>query len=260
MVRGFALAPILAICFLIAALQPSAAQRGDRGDWELLGQQKVGFLVDRDVIKVGRREGRFEAIQLEVEGNDVEILDLKVIYSNGQPDDIKVREKMRAGSRTRPLDLKGRDRAIKEIQIVYRSRPSFRGQATLKVYGRQADRRGRDADRDRRGKRDWERLGVQKVGFGRDTDVIKVGSREGKFKRIKLIVKDNDIEIRDLKVVYGNGQVDDLQVRSRIKAGSETRALDLKGDARVIKEIRMTYASRPSFKGQATVEVWGLED
>ena len=47
----------------------------DRGreQWELLGEQSVGFGVDRDVIRVGRREGRFSEMALEVRDNDVEI-------------------------------------------------------------------------------------------------------------------------------------------------------------------------------------------
>ena len=40
---------------------------------------------------MGRREGRFKAIRLLVRGADVEMLDLKVIYTNGDPDDIQVR-------------------------------------------------------------------------------------------------------------------------------------------------------------------------
>ena len=39
----------------------------------------------------------------------------------------------------------------------------------------------------------------------------------------------------------------------KIRAGGQTRALDLKGDRRVIKEIEMKYHSQPNFKGQATV-------
>jgi len=37
----------------------------------------------------------------------VHMMDLKVIYANGQPDDITVREEIRAGGQTRALDLKG---------------------------------------------------------------------------------------------------------------------------------------------------------
>jgi hypothetical protein len=113
------------------------AQRNDRGGrWEQLGCQQVSFIgKDRDTIRVGRREGRFKAIRLAVRGTDVEMLDLKVVYANGQPDDIPVRSVIRAGQETRPLDLKGFDRAIDRIDMVYRSRPNFRGLATVCAQG-----------------------------------------------------------------------------------------------------------------------------
>jgi hypothetical protein len=63
------------------------------------------------------------------------MLDLKVVYANGEPDDIPVRSLIRAGRETRSLDLRGRDRAIDRIDMVYRSRPNFRGQATVCAEG-----------------------------------------------------------------------------------------------------------------------------
>jgi len=93
----------------------------------------VGFIVDKDVIRVGRGEGRFKSIRLEVSGNKVYMDDLKVIYANGEPDDIPVRSEIRAGGQTRPLDLRGERRAIKEIEMKYRSQPNFKGQATVCV-------------------------------------------------------------------------------------------------------------------------------
>jgi hypothetical protein len=96
------------------------AQRGPGGrpgTWDLLGEQKVNFGVDRDIIRVGRREGKFRAIKLRVADNDIEMLDLKVIYANGAPDDIRLRQKMRKNSETRTIDLKGNTRVIREIQL-----------------------------------------------------------------------------------------------------------------------------------------------
>jgi hypothetical protein len=86
---------------------------------------------------VGRREGRFKAIRLLARGNDVEMLDLSVVYSNGAPDDIPVRSLIRQGTRTRPLDLRGWERAIRKIDMVYAKRLNFRGQATVCVEGLQ---------------------------------------------------------------------------------------------------------------------------
>src|SRR4029078_2188309 len=84
------------------ASQTALAEGRDRGHdhWEQLGCQKVGFLVDRDVIRVGRREGTFKAIRLEVAGNAVYMNDLKVVYGNGVPDDIQVRSEIRDGGQT----------------------------------------------------------------------------------------------------------------------------------------------------------------
>lgn len=111
-------------------------RRHGGGNWQNLGCQQVSFIgKDRDAIRVGRREGRFKAIRLEARNNDVEILDLKVIYANGSPDDIPVRSNIRAGTKTRPLDLKGGERAIQQIDLLYRSRPSFRGLATVCAEG-----------------------------------------------------------------------------------------------------------------------------
>ena len=123
-----------------ALLAPEAmAQRRDRDgsrDWVQLGCQQVSFRGrDKDTIRVGRREGRFRAIRLAARGNDVEMRRLSVVYANGSPDEIDVQRVIRSGSKTDALDLKGRDRAIDRIDMVYRQRDDFSGRATVCVEG-----------------------------------------------------------------------------------------------------------------------------
>lgn len=132
--RAFFAAAAAMLATISLAGPADAQRRPDRG-WELLGSKKVGFITDRDVIQVGRREGRFKAIKLRVKEAPIYMTDLKVIYSNGQPDDLPIRSEIRAGGETRAIDLKGRERAIKEIQMVYRSKPTFKGLATVEVWG-----------------------------------------------------------------------------------------------------------------------------
>ena len=231
-----------------------------RGDdhWEQLGCQRVGNRADYDEIKVGRREGRYKAIQLEARGNSISVLDLKVVYANGDPDSIQVRSDINEGDRTRPLDLRGRERSIDSIQIV--SKKNFkgrgRGRAEVCVYGLQNDDRGGGGGG---GRADWVELGCQSVGFLGDRDVIKVGRREGRFKAIKLNVTGNSVNIMDLKVVYANGDPDDIQVRSEIREGGETRPLDLRGRDRSIDRVEMVYRAKPNFRGKAKVCVSGLQ-
>jgi hypothetical protein len=116
------------------------AQRRDRDDldrrWVQLGCQQVSSSGrDRDTIRVGRTEGRFRAIRLAARGSDIEVVRLEVVYANGNPDELDVRRVIRRGDRTGPLDLKGRDRAIQRIDLVYRQRGEDRGRATVCAEG-----------------------------------------------------------------------------------------------------------------------------
>jgi hypothetical protein len=217
--------------------------------WEELGEKKVNRRVDRDTIRVGRKEGRFAKIALEVKDNDVEIRDLKVFFRHGRPQDVEVRERIRAGGHTRAIDLRGGDRIIERIELVYRTRG--RGErATVTVYGLQGAG-GHRPGPPRRGH--WEELGCQRVGFGADKDVIKVGRREGRFSAIRLRAKRSDVLLLSLRVVYGRGPADDFDVQTHLRAGRETRPFDLRGERRAIKRIELVYSSIPSLKGAATL-------
>jgi hypothetical protein len=102
------------------------AQRRGGEDWVELGCKEVSFRVDRDVLPVGRQEGRFYAIRLYARGGAVEMLNLRVIYTNGDPDNIAVRHILDRGERTRALDLRGRARSIRMIEMTYRALPNRR--------------------------------------------------------------------------------------------------------------------------------------
>jgi len=118
--------------------QPALADNRGHGHdhWDQLGCQKVGFLVDHDVVRVGRRDGKFKAIRLEVSGNAVYLNDLKVVYGNGAPEDVAVRSEIREGGQTRAIDLKGRgERVIERIEMTYRAKPNFKGSANVCVFG-----------------------------------------------------------------------------------------------------------------------------
>lgn len=143
--KSYVKAAGVALLVSAAALTSASAENRDHGrghgdKWERLGCERVGNRTDFDEIRVGRKEGRFSAIRLEAKGNSVSILDLKVVYANGAPDDISVRSEINENDQTRPLDLRGADRAIRSIQIV--SKKDFkgpgRGRAEVCVYGKEA--------------------------------------------------------------------------------------------------------------------------
>lgn len=227
--------------------------RGDRGRgdaWQLLGSTRIGGMgIDHDVIDVGRREGRFKSIVLEAREGAVFIVDLTIVYANNDVQRIDLRRSLRGGERTPPLNLQGRDRQIRRIEIAARAWGGPRNRAVVDIYAEE----GRDRDI-------WELLGEQSVGFGVDRDVIRVGRREGRFSKIALEVRDNDVEMLDLTVFFNRGPPQGLRVREFIRAGGRTRPIDLIGGDRSIDRIELTYRSRPGFRGRARVAVFGLKD
>lgn len=103
--------------------------------WVLLGVRTVNILVDRDVIPVSAAQGRFDHIQLRVKGNDLYILDLKVVYVNGAVDDIPIRAVIPQGDASRVIDLRGGDRFIREVAMVYRRPVNVRGATIVELWG-----------------------------------------------------------------------------------------------------------------------------
>ena len=122
------------------------AQRRDRFDpeWVLLGEKSVGFRVDRDVINIGQREDwyrdrRFRQLRFVADRNDVHMISIRLVYFNGFAEDFRVDRLIRDGEDL-PLDLRGDRSFIRRIEMVYRARPDFRGEAVIKVFGEPARR------------------------------------------------------------------------------------------------------------------------
>lgn len=226
-------------------------------NWVRFGSASVGLGVDRDVIRVGKAEGRFKAIALRVTKNDILLREIKVIYENGQADVQPMWYHLPANSRTTAIPLKG-DRFIREIQLVYQSRPDRRGQqAVVDMFGEYTDSWMRDNAADFNIPRDWVSFGSQSVDFGRDTDVIRVGKQDVTFQKIAFVARHNDVYISDITIVYGNGEVDKRNIHRFVVANSRTPTIELSGN-RNIAQIKINYQSRFDWRGRrAAVEVFG---
>ncbi len=99
-------------------------------------------------------------------------------------------------------------------------------------------------------------FGYQNVGFGIDRDIIKVGGEIGKFDRVRFRVLGNDIHINSLKVAFMDGTTQELAVDADVRANTRTKWFEVDGN-KFIREIQMSYRSKPNFKGQARVEATG---
>jgi hypothetical protein len=95
----------------------------------------------------------------------------------------------------------------------------------------------------------WRTLGSETVAGRGDTDTIRVTGLRGDFKRIKLRVTGGPVRFRRVVITYGNGTTQQVLMRSLIRAGGETRAINLSGNERVIRKVDFWY-DRASLGGK----------
>ena len=251
--------PLLA-ALLVAGSGPShpLTPVPHHGDWELLGSRRVSFAAEKDVI-TATHQGRFRAIKIEVEGGNLDMYNIRVVFGDGATFSPETRVEFREGSWSRTIDLPGGARVIRRIEFWYRSELK-RGRAFVRVYGLQGDG-------DDRGPgpgpgtgnplEGWTRLGQRQVSFRAERDIVPALG-EGRFRRIMLVVKDADLEMFDVRVTFGNGEVFSPTTRLYFGGDTRSRVIDLPGDARVIRQIEFAYKSvRGGGEGRATIEVYG---
>jgi len=105
----------------------------------------------------------------------------------------------------------------------------------------------------------WHKIGDRTVDFAKDRDEIMVMGSD-RFSAIKFTVTGASIDLQDLEVYYESGDKQDIQVRTPVMNGKESRVIDLNGGERSLKKIVFVYKTIANTKDKkANVEVWGLK-
>jgi hypothetical protein len=103
----------------------------------------------------------------------------------------------------------------------------------------------------------WKFIADKWVNFGVDRDVIHLGDARDDFRQLKIKVTDGPLKMLDMKIYFDNGSVQDVQLRSLFRQGSESRVIDLDGGLRHLSKIEFWYETVGRAKGKARVAVWG---
>jgi hypothetical protein len=268
MFRSFALAGLL----VMAAGTLTSTRAEEK--FVVIGTETMDLAGSGVSVDVSRAKGAFRGIRVRAKNGTANVKRIQVIYNDGAIHNENGNMRLVPGESTPIIGDRTRNRFIDIVNIV--NEPG-NGKVVLEIAGLQtpdgaAQKRSNPASGDvsfaptapnpdptepGTVKSNGDVMfGYQNVGFGIDRDVIKVGGDIGKFDRIRLRVIGNDIHIKSLEIVYVDGDSQDIAVDAVVRANTRSKWLDLKG-GRFIREIVMTYHSRPDLKGQARVEITG---
>lgn len=263
-------------------------------NWVKLATRDIDLARGQDSIDLRSAKGKYKALRIYARRHKIFLDNVRIVYALGRVHNEDRGITLLPGERTRPINATPSGRFINRIDLRYEPDPRAKRPARLIIWGLQADedanaQRLRDKIRDKvavirdkafggssansaggnsaGGSGDKPDpviesdsgtvlFGLKTVGFGTDHDVIEVGRKIGKFDKIRLRVKNNDIHLTALKVVFGNGSSKSFPYDDTVKAGTRSRWLELDGD-RFIERIELDYRSKPNFRGRARIEVFG---
>jgi hypothetical protein len=104
--------------------------------WKFIGDKRVNFTVDRDVIHLGNIKDDFRKLVIRVTDGPVKMLDMKVYFDNGSVQDVQLRALIPQGGSSRVIDLEGGLRHLSKIEFWYETAGFTKGKARVAVWGR----------------------------------------------------------------------------------------------------------------------------
>jgi hypothetical protein len=122
------------VSLLAVALLFYVAPAAQAANWIYLGQSHVDGQHDHDNIEVGKAAGRDRFLQIRVNNAPIEFDHIVVHYGDGEPQSIPVRFVIRAGQRSRAIELQG-DRYVRSFELWYgKARPNS-ARPELSLFG-----------------------------------------------------------------------------------------------------------------------------
>ena len=229
----------------------------------LLGTVSLLDQKDRDVVTLApcktSNNKKISKIQLEIKRYNAEINKLKVVYHNGESQLLTVRQNFKAGTTSRWIDLNGAARCVNKIIVIGDTntrRRTNRRQSKVTFWGFHPQKVSEKLIPNLNIKPQpipvrpapanipntmGVQLGKVRLTDRTDRDVVRLPacntSANVGVNRVQLVVKEHPAEINRFKVVYYNGQMQVLDVRKNFAANSKSNWIDLKGEARCIKEL-----------------------
>jgi len=105
----------------------------------------------------------------------------------------------------------------------------------------------------------WHKIGELTASMKSEKDQLSVMGAD-KFKSIRIKATDAPIHIASMVIYYESGETQDVVLRSDLKAGEESRVIELKPNDKSIKTISFVYKTVANAKNdKAHLEVYGLK-
>jgi hypothetical protein len=92
---------------LLHAYKVNAPEKTSFENWRELGRVKAGHNGDHDRIEINGPHDSYRRLKFRVENSPLNMSKMVVVYEDGAPENIEVRNDIPKGGESRSIDLKG---------------------------------------------------------------------------------------------------------------------------------------------------------
>lgn len=129
---------LLVAMFIFNSCGPTSRLLEPEPNWVFLAQAKANHIRERDVFKIDSRD-KFSAVKLYVYHRDLSIRRIEITLINGDVLRPLMDSYLRAGERSRTVELAADGRQIEKISVWYKSKGRlFSDKALVQIAGRRA--------------------------------------------------------------------------------------------------------------------------
>ena len=101
----------------------------------------------------------------------------------------------------------------------------------------------------------WQPLGERIIDYRTNPETISTPDSKDPITKIKIAVRQDDLEIHNVTVVFGDGKTFDVALNKYIGHG-QSRVIDLPS-AETIQKVQFTYSKASTEPRVAVVELFG---
>lgn len=101
----------------------------------------------------------------------------------------------------------------------------------------------------------WTKLGERSLDADGTHDSVRSGIDAGRFSSVRFVLEHGKVEIANVVLTFGDGTTLTIPSRLTFGKGTLSRAIDLPGDARVIRAVEFKYSAVTPGRA-AQIEVW----
>jgi hypothetical protein len=226
-------------------------------EWKKLGDEHVNHDVDHDSIHVAD-SGRIRELRLRVDDAPVHFKRIVITYNDGQKQDLEYLENVAVGRDSRIVPLGGDGHTIKSVDFWYETASLGGKKAHVTLYGREySDATPAVAPMAVSSvQSDWKKLGDEHVNHDVDHDTIHIAD-SGRFRELRLSVKDAPIKFRRVVITYKDDTKQDLEYLEDVGVGLFSRSITIPGDGNVIKSVEFWYETASLGGKKAHVTLYG---